>query len=297
MLSKSTQTFSQYLPVAKRDRQWGLFVTTVGESITAPGEAYPPVRHPAGCHLKSREGRTLREYQLIYISAGEGWFKSSASKDLHIVAGRMILLFPGVWHNYAPETATGWDEHWIGFNGSWARSLQKQGFFKPAEPVWKVRSEEAMLRAFREVMEHARSDVPALQQVLAGAAARILGLLYSAEQFGPSGDGVEHALTRQAVLRLRDNLDKPVNIAELADELKVSYRSLRRAFSRFTGMSPHHYLVEMRLARARDLLVQTKLSTKEIALRVGFEDPQYFCRLFHLKVGLPPGAWREKARK
>ncbi len=58
--------------------------------------------------------------------------------------------------------------------------------------------------------------------------------------------------------------------------------------------TPHHYLAEMRLARARDLLAQTTLSTKDVALRVGFEDPQYFCRLFHQKVGLPPGLWRKR---
>src|SRR5512140_1903956 len=128
MASDTVQTFYRYLPVAKRDRQWALFVTTVGESRLGRGAPYPPRGHPKGYDFRAPEGRLLQEYQVIYISAGQGWFESASSPRVRIEAGMVILLFPGVWHSYAPATATGWDEHWIGFNGDLVKRLVKHGF-------------------------------------------------------------------------------------------------------------------------------------------------------------------------
>jgi len=48
-----------------------------------------------------------------------------------ISAGMVILLFPRVWHSYGPARATGWNEHWVGFNGYLARRLVRHGFFTP----------------------------------------------------------------------------------------------------------------------------------------------------------------------
>jgi len=46
-----------------------------------------------------------------------------------IEAGDAFLLFPGKWHRYRPAPSTGWDEHWIGFNGSYADQIMSR-FFK-----------------------------------------------------------------------------------------------------------------------------------------------------------------------
>jgi AraC-like DNA-binding protein len=294
MASDPVQTFYRYLPVAKRDRQWGLFVTTVGESQLGPGTPYPPRGHPKGYDFRAPEGRMLHEYQIIYISAGQGWFKSAESRRIKVGAGTVIQLFPGVWHSYAPSPATGWDEHWVGFNGDLVKRLVKHGFLSPKRPLLRVGAEDKMLALFREVMESTRGNLPALQQSLAALTLRLLALLYSTQQSKLVGDDPGLQAIHQAVNRLRERLEMPVDMPGLARELKVSYRWFRRAFAHHTGLSPHHYLAEMRLARARDLLAQTALSTKDVALRVGFEDPQYFCRLFRKKVGLPPGLWRKR---
>jgi AraC family L-rhamnose operon regulatory protein RhaS len=102
---------------------------------------------------------------------------------------------------------------------------------------------------------------------------------------------------QKAVTRFREALETPLDIEALASELKVSYRWFRRAFSHHTGLSPHRYLLDIRLARARQLLSHGSLSIKEIALRTGFEDANYFSRLFHKKMGVSAGVWRARAQK
>jgi AraC-like DNA-binding protein len=290
------KTSYRYFPVAKRDRDWGLFVTTAGESHFGPGVAYPPTGHPKGYAFRTPEGRMLEEYQLIYISAGFGWFKSEASGRQKVEAGSVIFLFPGVWHSYAPAPATGWNEHWVGFNGDTARRLIRHGFFSPKQPVLRAGEESRLLTLFRDVMDAARNNRPSLQQLMAGATENMLALLYSTQQYKLAGDDHGSRIIDQAVDRMRECSDTALNMPELASQLKVSYRWFRRAFAHHTGLSPNHYFLEIRLAQARSLLAQTALPIKEIADRLGFEDPQYFCKFFHKKVGAAPGVWRERTQ-
>jgi AraC-like DNA-binding protein len=292
------ETFYRYFPVAKRDRDWGLYVTTVGEARLGPGTVvYPPAGHPKGYDFPPPVGRLLREYQIVYVTAGQGWFKSAATGRVRIHAGMVMLLFPGVWHSYAPSLKTGWTEHWIGFNGDLARRLASHGFFTVDRPILRARQEDKLLALYNDLMEAARTNHPALQQIMAGTAFRLLGLLYSVEQARLTGEDPSLEIIHRAVTRLREAVEAPIGITDLAAELKVGYRWFRRAFAHHTGLSPHQYFLDIRLARARDLLTQTTLSVKEIGARIGLEDAQYFCRLFHKKVGMTPGAWRERGRR
>ena len=82
----------------------------------------------------------------------------------------------------------------------------------------------------------------------------------------------------------------------LAQELGVSYSWFRHTFTAHTGLSPHQYLLELRLVRARSLLAETEFSIKEIAMQTGFEDEFYFSRLFRQKLNLTPSQWRNRSR-
>jgi AraC-like DNA-binding protein len=290
-LNKQSQTFYRYFPVAKRDRDWGLYITTVGASQFGPGVSYPPSGHPKQYSSVS-VGRSLPEYHIVYISAGSGWFRAAGLPEQKIEAGHVMLLFPGVRHSYAPSTATGWNEHWVGFDGDLPRQLMRRGFFKRSHPVLHVGNEERLLALFNDMIEATHENRPALQQILAAITTNILAQLYSGLQSKREADEPGLKAIQEAVVRMRESAETPLNIPELARELKVSYRSFRRAFARHTGLSPQKYLLEIRLARARTLLAQSSLSIKEIALRIGFEDAQYFCRYFHKKIGMVPTAYR-----
>jgi len=83
----------------------------------------------------------------------------------------------------------------------------------------------------------------------------------------------------------------------LAHEAGGSYNWFRGAFTSHTGLSPYQYLLQVRLARARNLLAETDLSVKEIAMQTGFVDEHYFSRLFHQKLNCTPTKWRSRSRR
>lgn len=286
------KSFSRYFPVSLRDRKWGWHVTTVGQSRTFPRAAYPAAGHPKGYTFDWSKGRVLDCHALVYISHGRGSFESRRSAKQQIEAGQVVFLFPGVWHRYRPDAETGWQEHWVGFDGDVARSWVKNKFFSPRTPVFKPGQEDKWLALFTELITVIKLNRPAFQQVMAGFTAQMLGLLYSGQQAGLAGDDQALLIVQKALMKMQSELESGVNAEALARELNVSYSSFRHTFQQHTGSSPHQYLLELRLVRARNLLTQTTQSVKEIAQQAGFEDEHYFCRFFKLKTGFTPGQWR-----
>jgi transcriptional regulator GlxA family with amidase domain len=95
-------------------------------------------------------------------------------------------------------------------------------------------------------------------------------------------------------LYFRENLNSNVNIEELAGDLNVGYSYFRQMFRKYTGISPTQYHLSLRIQKAKDLLVSTNQSFKEIAIDLGFESYFYFSRIFKDKTGQSPLEFRKE---
>ncbi|HEY1788978.1 MAG TPA: AraC family transcriptional regulator [Verrucomicrobiae bacterium] len=296
-MKSETSAFYRYFPVSQRDKKWGLYATTAGEMRVASHTQYPLSGHPKGFDFDWRNGRVLQGFALLYISSGGGTLESKPNFSAAIGAGHAFLLFPGVWHRYAPTDETGWHEHWIGFDGEIARGWLRHRFFTPNNPIVKIGAEDTVLATFSRMIQAIRANRPALQQILAGATNNLMGLFYSAQQAQSSVDTQNANVIERAITRIQDEFDRNLDMKVLAQELSVSYSWFRHTFTAHTGLSPHQYLLELRLVRARSLLAETELPVKEIALQTGFEDELYFSRLFRQKLNLTPSQWRSRSRQ
>jgi AraC-like DNA-binding protein len=110
-------------------------------------------------------------------------------------------------------------------------------------------------------------------------------------------DGAEHrGLTRGAFRRIEEhvhaNLDSTLDIDELAGLIRMSPSHFTRSFRKTAGMTPHRFVIQCRVERARELLTATDLPLTEIALATGFSDQSHFSRRFQELTGFPPGAYR-----
>ena len=88
---------SKYLIANERDGQWGLTISTIGYEEIMPGDSYPTKGHADGYYFDLQKGRILNEYQLLYLTEGEGIFESTNQKPTRIKQGDLFLLFPGEW--------------------------------------------------------------------------------------------------------------------------------------------------------------------------------------------------------
>ena len=100
--------------------------------------------------------------------------------------------------------------------------------------------------------------------------------------------GARHPRLAQVVARMEANIEDPVSPARLASEAGMSPRQLERLFARYLGRSPKRYYIEIRLERARNLLMQTEMSVIEIALASGFASVAHFSKCYRASYGSTP---------
>jgi transcriptional regulator GlxA family with amidase domain len=113
--------------------------------------------------------------------------------------------------------------------------------------------------------------------------------LAATEPAGSSDPLVEQA--RQAMLR---QIANPISIATLARRLGTTDRTLHRRFRDRLGLSPLAYVQSQRIARAKQLLGEGRLSLEAIVERCGYSDPASFRKLFTREVGMSPREYRSR---
>jgi AraC family transcriptional regulator len=91
------------------------------------------------------------------------------------------------------------------------------------------------------------------------------------------------------------HLDSKLDGRELARIAGMSRSRFHRSFSKVVGVSPHRYVVQRRLIRARELLATTQVSLTEIALILGFADHSHFSHRFQEFIGMTPREFRRLA--
>lgn len=275
------------------DRAWGLYATSFGHAHVPPGAVYPPSGHPAGHHFVWNQGRTLPEYQLLYIHSGSGSFESTLTKRKKVGRGTVFLLFPGVWHRYRPDASTGWMESWIELNGSYMDHLQKAKIIDPREPVYQIQTIPEVEDLLESAHHLVRAKPPGFSVHLGFLAAQILTLLRSSSSRRQTTPRRIDGIVSESQALLAQNLGNNCSAEQIARQMGVGYSYFRREFKQQTGFSPKQYQIEVRHRQARDLLRNTNLTVKEISEQLGYNSPYHLSLDFSNRNGLSPIKWRK----
>jgi len=282
--------FFKYLTYSDDDLKWQITCTDVGSNEIKPLEKYPPnmEKHPLS-HKSVSTGRSLNEYQIIYITKGRGLFESYGKK-YKIIPGTIIILFPGVQHAYKPDFDIGWNEYWVGFSGQYPDVLVDEGVLSPENPVHCIGLHETILSNYHDIFDRVKLQRPGYQ-LRTGAAimmlfADILGYVMQNAQLCYS-----ESLVEKARFKFEENVCGNIELEELAGSLAVSVSHLGDIFKSYTGMTPYQYFLHLKINKAKELLEVGELSIKEIAYKLSFENQYYFSRLFKKKTGVPPSRW------
>ena len=284
----------KYLQVAPRDKSWGLAVTTAGFQHIKPGEGYTLSTHPDGYSFPENRRRVLNEYQLIYITRGAGYFESASCSRTRIEAGMMFMLFPSEWHTFAPDPETGWDDHWIGFNGSFMDDKIRTGFFTFKNCVFRVGVDDRLTSTYHEILDIISDGRKGYQQIVASLTISLIGRLYYEDINHSFGNSYIMRIINQAKAMMKEDLAGEKDIESIAASLDISYSLFRREFKNRCGISPGQYRQELKLAKAKELLYSTNLSVAEISSKLHFENIGQFSTFFKKKTGVPPLTFRKK---
>ncbi|MCV6585053.1 MAG: GlxA family transcriptional regulator [Marinibacterium sp.] len=108
----------------------------------------------------------------------------------------------------------------------------------------------------------------------------------------PTRIGVRHPKLSRVVHMMESNIEEPISPSLLAKEVGMSTRQLERLFRRYLNRSPKRYYMELRLQKARNLLMQTDMSVINVALACGFASPSHFSKCYRAHYNTTP--YRER---
>lgn len=295
-MQSNTPKTSSYLVSSEEDEHWGLTVTTVGHQQIRANESYPPVSHPLGYFFEADKGRILNEYQLLYITNGNGVFTyGDPQQSCLITEGKMFFLMPGVWHSYQPLENSEWNEYWIGFKGNIIQNIIEEGFFLNRAPVFNIGLNERIVDLYLKALEIANEERAGFQQALSGIVMHILGLMYYRDK---TRDFVDQELIQKinkAKIIMREGIYQKMTAEEIAKQMNIGYSGFRRAFKELTGSSPSQYMLEIKINEAKLLLSTTTQAVKQISYTLNFENPEYFASFFKKRTGLTPIEYRNSS--
>lgn len=108
----------------------------------------------------------------------------------------------------------------------------------------------------------------------------------------PARIGARHPKLVSIIEKMEENLEDPLSPSLLAKQAGLSTRQLERLFRRYLDRSPKRYYLELRLKKARSLLLQTDMSVINVALACGFSSPSHFSKCYRAYYGRTP--YRER---
>ncbi|WP_298835868.1 GlxA family transcriptional regulator [uncultured Roseobacter sp.] len=108
----------------------------------------------------------------------------------------------------------------------------------------------------------------------------------------PTRIGVRHPKLSSVIQMMEANIEEPISPSILAKDVGMSTRQLERLFRRYLNRSPKRYYMELRLQKARNLLMQTDMSVINVALACGFASPSHFSKCYRAHYDTTP--YRER---
>ena len=108
----------------------------------------------------------------------------------------------------------------------------------------------------------------------------------------PTRIGVRHPKLSKVIQMMEINIEEPISPSILARDVGMSTRQLERLFRRYLDRSPKRYYMELRLQKARNLLMQTDMSVINVALACGFASPSHFSKCYRAHYDTTP--YRER---
>lgn len=246
----------------------------------------------------SYEGESHDFYEAVFILQGEAGI-TAGDEVLCLHAGHMLIHPPMEFHriwncadtslrflifSFGAESFPQMDGHRVAvFTPKQGEDIEKQ------IEILREHFETDGNRLINPKSEHSRAPI---QQAVNRIEILLLSLMQN-ETMAES-DGTRSAKRYTDVVTLMQRyLDRRLSVDELVVMTNMSRSALQKMFYRYAGMGVIKFYTRLQVMRAQDLL-ESGMSVKETALALGFDDQNYFSRLFRRFTGKPPSAFRSK---
>lgn len=224
-----------------------------------------------------------------YTISGSGNLRYE-NRTYRVGPGETLLVVVPHNHRYWLERDGKWEFFWISMNGQEALRIH-QAILAATGPILNLKSGTVESLANCSLrLATGGADAPGSASAIAYEAAM---LLYD-DVFGSHPVvSQEYRAMQHVIDHIMANLERPLSVMKLAQVSGLSRAHFSRVFAESEGMPPGEFVLQKRLQRATKLLtVEPQLSVKEVSMMSGFEDPNYFAKVFRRYFGASPTEFR-----
>ena len=231
-------------------------------------------------------------YLFHYVISGRGKLYAN-EKVYEITARHGFLIVPGQITTYCADEEDPWEYTWLEFDGLRAHeSLNLAGISsrKPVYTAWNAEAGRQLENEMMYIVNH--SDASPVHLIAHGFLFLDQLVQSSADRRHNSERRLRDFYIREALTFIEQNYQRDISIEEVAAECGLNRSYFGKVFRDAVGESPQAYLLHYRMARAAQLLKETRSTIGEIAAQVGYANQLHFSRAFKNVHGISPREYR-----
>lgn len=250
-----------------------------GWERTTPAHSYGP-------HARNH-------YLFHYIIAGRGVLLAN-DKEYEVGPGHGFLVVPGQITTYRSDLADPWEYTWLEFDGLRAHESLHLAGVGGSQPIYTARSAAAGRRLQDEmlyIVNH--SDASPIHLIAHGYLFLDQLVQASADRHSPNEHRLRDFYIKEALTFIEQNFQRDISIEQIAAVCGLNRSYFAKVFRDAVGESPQAYLLHYRMARAAQLLKETRLPIGEIAAQVNYPNQLHFSRAFKNVHGVSPREYRQ----
>lgn len=243
-------------------------------------------------------GRTMQRkeasfptWAFVVITGGEGFYQVNGGVRQKVEAGSWFCLFPDTIYNYGPNEGGYWDEYYFTVEGTRVLEWIDNWLLSPVL-VHKAAVDDALIHRMEMMFMLIDSGTPVnLDRV----AMMLESFIY---ELTVAGDGSVQGKPGTFVLKVIEDLSNSIyqqlGPEAMASKHHISVSTLRRIVHEYSGYPLNEFLHRLKAAEARNILLNTEMTVKEIAELLGYKDTFYFSRVFKRITGVSPRSYRNQ---
>lgn len=245
----------------------------------------------AAGHLRERPAG-VDQTIFIYCTLGLGWCELGGQR-LAVKPGDLLVIPSNVGHAYGADEKKPWSIFWVHATGDSMKSLLAELGATVERPLLFLGQDPQLAALFEEtILILEQGYTPAGLLYASRTLSHLIGLMIWHRHQKWQGDTEPRQKMAQSIAYMKAHLNQPLKVPDLAALVNLSASHFSALFKRQTGYAPIDYFIRLRLHQACQLLDNTDLSVKEIAVRLGYDDPFYFSRIFKALNEISPREYR-----